>query len=413
VIPLALDEVRGLAEGKLAVAPGAEEVTGVRVDSRKVEPGDLFVAVGRGGEFAEDALARGAAATLVPDEPFAAFAALGRAVRDRSDARVVGITGSTGKTSTKDILAALCSSSARTVAAEASFNNEIGVPLTLCRLEPETEVCILELAMRGFGQIAELCAIARPDIGVITNVGPAHLELVGSLEGVLRAKGELVAALPPGGTAIVPGDFPVERGDLTVVRLTEPEVVFDEDRAVVRGVSFNLNTRHQAANAAAALAALDALGLPRPDRVDVELSRWRGEEVPLPGGGLLINDAYNANPVSMRAALVQLAERAGGRRRVAILGDMAELGPDADAFHREIGELAASQGVETLVAVGDLARGYVEGASGVPVTRWIPDAATAAAEAHELVEPGDCVLVKASRAVGLEAVADAVAAVRV
>ncbi|MGZ4257309.1 MAG: UDP-N-acetylmuramoyl-tripeptide--D-alanyl-D-alanine ligase [Gaiellaceae bacterium] len=411
MIPLALDEIRALAPGELAVAIGAQEVTGVRVDSRKVEPGDLFVAVGQGAQFKEDALSRGAAATLVPDDAFAAFAALGRAVRDRSQARVVGITGSTGKTSTKDILAALCAPAAPTVAAEASFNNEIGVPLTLCRLEPDTEVCILELAMRGFGQIAELCETARPEVGVITNVGPAHLELVGSLDGVLRAKGELVAALPPGGTAIVPADFPVERDDVTVVRLSEPEVAFEEDRAVVGGVSLNLTTRHQAANAAAALAALDALGLPRPDRVDVELSRWRGEEVPLPGGGLLINDAYNANPVSMRAALVQLAERAGGRRRVAILGDMAELGPDAETFHREIGELAASQGVDTLVAVGDLARAYVEGASGVPVTRWIADAKTAAGEANELVEPGDCVLVKASRAVGLEAVAEALAAV--
>ena len=411
MIPLALEEIRELAPGELTVADAAREVTGVRVDSRKIEPGDLFVAVGLGTGFQEDALSRGAAAALIPDDAFAAFAALGRAVRKRSRARVVGITGSTGKTSTKDILAALCAPAARTVAAEASFNNEIGVPLTLCRLDTDTEVCILELAMRGFGQIADLCEIARPEIGVITNVGPAHLELVGSLDGVLRAKGELVAALPPGGTAIVPADFPLERDDIDVVRLSEPEVAFEDDRAEIGGVSFNLNTRHQAANAAAALAALDALGLPRPQRIDVELSRWRGEELPLPGGGLLINDAYNANPVSMRAALVQLAERAGGRRRVAILGDMAELGPDAETFHREIGELAASQGVEALVAVGDLARGYVEGASGVRVTRWIPDAATAAAEAHELVEPGDCVLVKASRAVGLEAVAEALAAV--
>ena len=411
MIPLALEEIRELAPGELTVADGAREVTGVRVDSRKIEPGDLFVAVGQGAGFQEDAFSRGAAASLVPEDAFAAFAALGRAVRKRSRARVVGITGSTGKTSTKDILAALCAPAARTVAAEASFNNEIGVPLTLCRLDTDTEVCILELAMRGFGQIADLCEIARPEIGVITNVGAAHLELVGSLDGVLRAKGELVAALPPGGTAIVPADFPLERDDIDVVRLSEPEVAFEDDRAEIGGVSFNLNTRHQAANAAAALAALDALGLPRPQRIDVELSRWRGEELPLPGGGLLINDAYNANPVSMRAALVQLAERAGGRRRVAILGDMAELGPDAETFHREIGELAASQGVEALVAVGDLARGYVEGASGVRVTRWIPDAGTAAAEAHELVEPGDCVLVKASRAVGLEAVAEALAAV--
>src|SRR5206468_10047713 len=143
-----------------------------------------------GTGYLEDALARGAAATLVPQDPFAAMAALGSLVRDRSSARVVGITGSTGKTGTKDILAALCRPSARTVAAEASFNNELGVPLTLCRLEPDTEVCILELAMRGFGQIAELCAIARPEIGAITNVGPVHLELVGDVAGVRRAKTE-------------------------------------------------------------------------------------------------------------------------------------------------------------------------------------------------------------------------------
>jgi UDP-N-acetylmuramoyl-tripeptide--D-alanyl-D-alanine ligase len=412
LIPLQLDEVAALAPGELATAPGADKITGVQADSRRVAPGDLFVAVGRGAEFRRDALSQGAAATLLPKDAFAAFAALGAAVRGRSSARVVGITGSTGKTSTKDILAALCARAARTVAAEASYNNEIGVPLTLCRLEPDTEVCIVELAMRGFGQIAELCRIARPDVGVITNVGPVHLELVGSLDGVLRAKSELVAALPSGGRAIVPEEFPVEREDVDVVRLTEPEALPDGDRTVVGGVSFNFTARHQAANAAAALAALDALGLPRPARVDVDFSRWRGEEVPLLGGGLLINDAYNANPVSMRAALAHLASRAGGRRRVAVLGDMAELGPGAPAFHREIGEEAARHGVEVLVAVGSIARSYLEGAAGVPLTRWAPDASTAIGSVEEVVEPGDCILVKASRSVGLEAVAEALAAVK-
>jgi UDP-N-acetylmuramoyl-tripeptide--D-alanyl-D-alanine ligase len=412
VIALGLDELAALAAGRLETAAGAAQITGVKVDSRRIEPGDLFVAIGRGVDHVGEALDRGAAATLVPDEPFAAMAALGRAVRDRSSARVVGITGSTGKTSTKDILASLCAPSAVTVAAEASYNNEIGVPLTLCRLAPDTEVCVLELAMRGFGQIAELCEIARPEIGVITNVGPAHLELVGSLEGVLRAKGELVAALPPGGSAIVPEEFPVERDDITIVRLTEPEFSFEDGRAVVSGVSFNVSSRHQAANAAAALAALDALGLPRPASVDVDFSRWRGEEIELPGGGLLVNDAYNANPVSMRAALLYLAERAGGRRRVAILGDMAELGTGAPEFHRQIGEEAARVGVGALLAVGELARGYLDGAAGVPVTRWAPDAGAAVAAAEEVVGPGDCVLVKASRAVGLEIVAEALAAVR-
>jgi UDP-N-acetylmuramoyl-tripeptide--D-alanyl-D-alanine ligase len=408
VIPLRLDELPRLGE----LDAQAEVITGVQVDSRRIEHGDLFVAVGRGPEFRNEALVRGAAATLVPDQPFEAFAALGSLVRDRSDARVVGITGSTGKTSTKDILAALCAPAARTVAAEASYNNEIGVPLTLCRLEPDTEICILELAMRGFGQIADLCRIARPHVGVITNIGPVHLELVGDLEGVQRAKSELVAALPAGGTAVVPEGFPVERNDIDVVHPPRPDTHREGRRTVVDGVSFNFTAEHQAANAAVALAAFDALGLSRPERVDVEFSPWRGEELPLPGGGLLINDAYNANPVSMRAALAHLAATAGERRRVAILGEMAELGPTAPGYHEEIGRELARHGVDVLLAVGELAHAYVDGAgAGVSVTRWVPDAETAATKVTELVLPGDVVLVKASRALGLERVAEALAAV--
>jgi UDP-N-acetylmuramoyl-tripeptide--D-alanyl-D-alanine ligase len=309
-----------------------------------------------------------------------------------------------GKTSTKDILAALCMPSARTIGAEASYNNEIGVPLTLCRLEPDTEVCILELAMRGFGQIAALCKIARPEIGVITNIGPVHLELVDSLDGVRRAKGELVNALPPGGTAIVPADLPVARNDIHVVHVGEPRALVADSRTEIAGVSFNFTARHQAQNAASALAALDALGLPSPARVDVDFARWRGDEDELPGGGLLINDAYNANPVSMRAALAYLAERAGERRRVAILGDMAELGRTGPEYHHEVGEAAAALGVDELLAVGELARGYLE--SGVP-GRWVPNVHEAVRELPEVVRPGDAILVKASRTVGLEAVATA------
>jgi UDP-N-acetylmuramoyl-tripeptide--D-alanyl-D-alanine ligase len=387
----------------------ADSFTGVQVDSRRIVPGDLFVAVGRGSEFVDDALARGAAATLVPHDAFAALAEIGRAVRDRSSARVVGITGSMGKTSTKDILAALSAPSARTIAAEASFNNEIGVPLTLCRLELDTEVCVLELAMRGFGQIAALAAIARPQIGVVTNVGPVHLELVDSLDGVVRAKGELIAALPAGGTAIVPEGFPVSRDDVEVVRVGAPEATRVDGRTSVGGVSFNFTAQHQVQNAATALAALAALGLPRPDSVDVDFARWRGEEQELPGGGLLINDAYNANPVSMRAALAYLAERAGDRRRVAILGDMAELGRTGPEYHREVGAAASELGVDELLAVGELARGYLEG--GVP-GRWVANVHDALRQVDELVRPGDAVLVKASRAVGLEAVAAALTQIR-
>jgi UDP-N-acetylmuramoyl-tripeptide--D-alanyl-D-alanine ligase len=399
-----------LIEDLGVVAPRAERFSGVQVDSRRIAPGDLFVAVGSGSAYLDDAVARGAAATLVPHDAFAALARIGSAVRDRSSARVVGITGSMGKTSTKDILAALCAPSARTIAAEASYNNEIGVPLTLCRLEPDTEVCILELAMRGFGQIAALCEVARPEIGVVTNVGPVHLELVDSVEGVQRAKGELIAALPAGGTAVVPEGFPVERADVEVVRVREPEPSVAGDRTVVGGVSFNFTARHQAQNAATALAVLDALGIPRPASVDVDFSRWRGEECELPGGGLLINDAYNANPVSMRAALGYLAERAGDRRRVAILGDMAELGRTGPEYHREVGEAAAELGVDELLAVGELARGYLD--AGVP-GRWVPNVHQAMRALDELVRPGDAVLVKASRAIGLEAVAEALTKVHV
>jgi UDP-N-acetylmuramoyl-tripeptide--D-alanyl-D-alanine ligase len=387
----------------------ADSFTGVQVDSRRIVSGDLFVAVGRGSEFVDDALAHGAAATLVPDDAFAALASIGRAVRERSSARIVGITGSMGKTSTKDILAALSAPSARTIAAEASFNNEIGVPLTLCRLEADTEVCVLELAMRGFGQIAELAAIARPQIGVVTNVGPVHLELVHSLEGVALAKGELIAALPAGGTAIVPEDFAVSRDDIQVVRVGAPEAIRVEGRTSVGGVSFNFTAQHQVQNAATALAALAALGLPQPEAVDVEFARWRGEEQELPGGGLLINDAYNANPVSMRAALAYLAERAGDRRRVAILGDMAELGRTGPEYHREVGAAASELGVDELLAVGELARGYLEG--GVP-GRWVANVHDALRQVDELVHLGDAVLVKGSRAVGLEAVAAALTQIR-
>jgi UDP-N-acetylmuramoyl-tripeptide--D-alanyl-D-alanine ligase len=411
VIPLALDEIAKLAPGRLERATWASEVTGLQVDSRRIAEGDLFVAVGLGADFRKHAFARGAAATLVPEDAFSALGAIARAVRDRSSARVVGITGSMGKTSTKDLLNALCAPLARTIAAEASYNNEIGVPLTLGRLEPDTEVCILELSMRGFGQIAELCEIARPEIGVVTNVGPVHLELVDSLDGVIRAKSELVAALPPGGTAIVPEEFPVEREDIRVIRLGKPATQMNENSTIVEGVTFNFVAQHQAANAAAALAALDALGLPRPERVDVDFSRWRGEELELPGDGLLINDSYNANPVSMRAALDYLAARAGARRRVAILGDMAELGRTAPAYHREVGEAAAELGVAELLAVGELARGYVDGAAGVP-SHWTPNVHEALRRLDEVVRPGDVVLVKGSRAMGLEAVAEALAAVK-
>jgi UDP-N-acetylmuramoyl-tripeptide--D-alanyl-D-alanine ligase len=434
MIPLPLAEVARLAPGELTVPDGAEQVTGITIDSRRVRAGELFVAVGRGAEYVRDALDAGAAAALVPEDPFAALAALGRAVTERSSARVVAITGSIAKTSTKDILGALCRPHARTVVAEGSQNNEIGLPLTLARIDEDTEIAIVEMGMRGLGQIAELCETAQPEIGVITKIGPVHLELLGTIERIAQAKAELVAALPPGGTAVVPaGDRWLEphltRDDVEIVRfgpggdveLRSFTPLGDRSRVEIEAfgerlvLELGVAARHNAANAVAALAAYRALGLPLGEAHrgagEIRLSPWRGEEVPLPGHGLLINDAYNANPISMAAALEHLAERAAGRRKVAVLGDMAELGPGAPAYHREVGAAAARAGVQALVAVGPLARGYLEGASGIPETRWTPTVDGALAALRGVLRPGDCVLVKASRSMGLEAVADALAVV--
>jgi UDP-N-acetylmuramoyl-tripeptide--D-alanyl-D-alanine ligase len=408
VIPLELAEVARLCPGRLVTAAGAEQIVGVQVDSRRIAPGELFVAVGAGEQFADDALGRGAAAAIVPDDAFSALAALGGTVRDLSTARVVGITGSVGKTSTKDILAAICAPRARTVAAEESYNNEIGVPLTLCRLESDTQVCVLELAMRGLGQIAELCAFARPHVGVITTIGPAHIEPLGSLEAIVQAKSELLTALPPGGTAIVPEGFRVTRDDVDVVHMTEPEARVVDGRTLIwwdgREIAFGFTARHQARNALAALHAARAVGVEGGDAVEVAFSKWRGEEVPLAGGGLLVNDAYNANPISMRAALDYLVQRADGRRTVAVLGEMAELGAESRRYHEEIGQLVRNLGIDVVIGVGDLARSYEPDA-------WCPDATAAIDVTRRLVESGDCVLVKASRAAGLELVAEALATV--
>jgi UDP-N-acetylmuramoyl-tripeptide--D-alanyl-D-alanine ligase len=422
LIPLSLDEIEALCPGRFDRAPWADEATGVQIDSRLIEEGDLFVGIGDGGDYLRHAFARGAAAVSIPDSPFAVLAALGSAVRARSSARVVGITGSTGKTSTKDILAALCRPHAATVAAEGGHNNEIGLPLTLTRIDLDTEIVVCEMGMRGLGQIAELCAIARPDVGMITGIGPVHLELLGTVERVAQAKAEVVAALPAGGVAVVPDEPLLEphlqRDDVELRRFRPTDVLAFEptgDGARIRlrvgeaelALEFPFTARYQALNALAALHAYDALGLPLAEAQagasGVALSRWRGEEIELPGGGLLINDAYNANPVSMKAALEHLEERAAGRRRVAILGDMAELGEGAPELHAEVGRAAD---VDELLAIGPLARNYGG-------TRWVETVDEALAVLDEVVRPGDAVLVKASRAVGLERVADALQGARV
>jgi UDP-N-acetylmuramoyl-tripeptide--D-alanyl-D-alanine ligase len=413
LIPLTWSEVEALGLGELRGAPADGVVRRVHDDSRDSRPGDLFVALNTGVRFVGDALERGAA-TLVPVDQEAALATLARLVRDRSGAQVVAVVGSTGKTTTKDALAALCAAVAPTVAAEASRNNELGLPLTVLRLEPDTRVLVTEMGMRGLGQIAELCDVARPTVALVTSIGPEHLELVGTVADVARANAEAIEALPGAGIAVIPADEPLLepylRPGLDVRRFDRSAVERDRERWVfwVGGQELSLvlpfTQRHLAENVLAALTAYHALGLPleraHEGAAAIRLSRWRGEVRELRGGGLVVNDAYNANPTSMRAALVDLSERAEGRRRVAILGEMAELGDESAHYHAEIAAVLGELGIELVVAVGERARVYLsEAAGGLEIAK-----ADAFDEIAAALRPGDVILVKASRAVGLEGI---------
>jgi UDP-N-acetylmuramoyl-tripeptide--D-alanyl-D-alanine ligase len=417
VIPLAWDEVAALELGELrGAAPADGTIRRVHADSRVAEPGDLFVALNTGVRFVDDALARGAAA-LVPRDQHAALAALASLVRSRSSARVVAVVGSTGKTSTKDALGSLCAAVTPTVFAEASQNNEIGLPLTVLRLEPDTDVLVTEMGMRGHGQIAELCAVARPTLTVVTSIGPEHLELVGTVDDVARANAEAIDALPAGGLAVVPAVAPelepyLGRAPVELIRFDPESVTRADDgrwRFHVGGEELLLELpferRYLAGNVLAALTAYHALGLPleraQEGAARIAPSPWRGETHALPGGGFVVNDAYNANPTSMEAALRDLAERADGRRRVAVLGEMAELGDAADVYHAAIRNLLGALGIEVVIAVGEPARTYLGAA---PEEHWIADAAAFGTVADRLA-PRDAVLVKASRAVRLEGIA--------
>ena len=398
------------------------------IDSRAARAGDLFVGlVGDnvdGGRFAPQALASGAWGVLVApehaaaaqcavpgvliatDDPLIALQRLASAWRRALGCPVVGITGSVGKTSTKDILAAMLGQAKRTIANRETFNTEIGLPLTVLEAPGGTEALVLEMGMRGPGQIAELAAIAEPDVAVITAVAPVHLELMGSMEAIAAAKAELVAGLRPGGTAIVPAGEPLldahRRDDVATITFG-PGGDVDELPA---DLELPFTSAHMRRNALAALAAAHALGVHPTGRLDVALSSYRGDRVELASGIVVINDCYNANPMSMRAALDDLAESASGRR-VAVLGDMLELGPEEARYHAEIGEYARASGVDVLVAVGPRAARFADGYGEVVA---LPDAQAAADAVPALLRPGDTVLLKASRGVGLEVVARALEA---
>jgi len=433
-----------------APAPHGGGPARVTIDSRDVVPGDLFVGLPGethdGGRFALQALAAGAWGVLVApqhaedakcapsgvliaaEDPLTALQSLARAWRRKLGASVIAITGSTGKTSTKDILAALLAPHRATFVSRGNFNTEIGLPLELLAAPAGTEALVLEMGMRGAGQIAELAQIAEPDVGVIVNIGPAHLELLGSIEAIAAAKAELIADLHAGATAVIPANEPLLEphrrsdaeittvtfgpgGDVTLASQTpEGEVAIDAQGERIE-LKLDFQQQHLRGNLLAAVAAACAIGVRPGGAVTVAFSGRRGERRRLRNGVTVIDDCYNANPMSMRAALDDLAATAGEGRRVAVLGDMLELGLEEAQFHAEIGAHAAGCGVELLVAVGERSRAlvdaYRDAGAGTGEVHEIADAAQAATLVPKLMRSGDTVLVKASRGIGLEAVAEA------
>ncbi|MEA2312372.1 MAG: UDP-N-acetylmuramoyl-tripeptide--D-alanyl-D-alanine ligase [Solirubrobacteraceae bacterium] len=428
--------------------------TRVVIDSREAGPGDLFVGIpgerADGGSFAAHALLDGAWGVIVTPEwvepaleapggaviaselPVPALGALARAWRRDLAAHVIAVTGSVGKTSTKDLITALIAPHRAVAANPRNFNTEIGLPLAVLAAPLGTEVMVLEMGMRGFGQIAELTAICEPDVGVITNIGPVHLEQVGSLQGVARAKAELLVGLYDGATAVVPSDEPLLepwlRESLKVVTFGPGgDVAFEGSSLRGARVPDALPTRHVISaggervelelpfdqahnlmNTLAAVAAARAVGVTPGGVLDVRFSGLRGERVLLGMGATVINDCYNANPLSMRAALDDLATHEASGRRIAILGDMLELGPAEDDHHRDVGAYAATAGVDVLVTVGPRAARMLDRFDREAYA--VGNAAEAASLAADVVGAGDVVLVKGSRGVGLEVVAEALAA---
>ena len=451
MIAMTLAEIADVTGGRVHGDPATVVTAAAFVDSRAVEPGGLFVAVvGErvdGHAFADAVHAAGAAAvlgtrpcgapTVVVEDAVLALGLLARHVRDRlTGLRVLALTGSQGKTGTKDFLAAVLARVGPTVATAGNFNNEIGVPLTVLRASAETAYLVVEMGARHLGNIGYLCRIARPEVAAVLNVGSAHVGEFGSREAIAQTKGEILETLPPDGTAVLASaDEVVARmaartsarvvtfgagGDVTANEEETDERArrsFDLGYAgsLVR-VSLSVPGGHQVHNALAAAAMALAVGVPLPD-VAAGLtaarpsSRWRMALHERDDGVLVVNDAYNANPDSMRAALQTLRDLGGtGRRTVAVLGEMKELGDEHEAAHRGIGQFATVARVDVLVVVGAEAAGIADGALGQP--GWGGQVVRAAGRDDALawvrknVAPGDVVLVKASRGVALEHVAD-------
>ena len=447
MIPLSIAEIAavtgGTVEGDSAVTVTAPAV----LDGRQAEPGGLFVALAGqradGHDYADQAGRAGAVAvlgsrptplpTVVVKDAQAALQALAAhvATRLRDGLTVAGLTGSRGKTSTKDLLAAVLSSTAQTIATAGSLNNELGVPLTMLRAGAATRFLVLEMGARRTGDIAALTGLVAPDIAVVTNVGQAHVAHFGSRGAIARAKGELVRGLTPGGTAVLNADDPrvaamraltdgpvltfgqAEHADVRVLDLAldglaRPFFTLRTADASAP-VALPLVGAHQALNASAAAAAGLVAGVPldmaAAALATASLSKWRLERRDLTGGATLLNDSFNADPDSVRAALDALAA-IEGQRRIAVLGEMLELGDDSEAEHRAVGEYAASR-ADVVVAVGEAARPIADGAGERAVALAGNDAAVDWLRGH--LAAGDVVLVKASRAARLDEVAAALA----
>lgn len=452
MIPFTLAEVAqavgGESQGSLDTV-----ITGVTLDSRAIRPGDLFVALQGervdGHDFIDAALTAGASAVLgqhlgeatgvVVDDSTEALGRLATALLGRLDQlTTVAMTGSSGKTSTKDLLSQVLSDAGETIAPPGSFNNELGLPLTVLQCTETTKYLVLEMGARGVGHIAYLCGIATPDVAMVLNVGSAHVGEFGDRDAIARAKSEIVMALRPEGIAVLNADDPrvsamrsVTKGkvvtfgeaqsadlrlsNLTLDALARPSFTLHHGSEVA-DVALSLSGEHMAANAAAAAAAAVAMGVPLA-QVAASLSgaqarsRWRMEVSQTTDGVTIINDAYNANPESVRAALKSLVAMAGEGRTWAVLGEMLELGDESVEQHDAIGRLAVRLDVSKLIAVGEGARPIHMGAahegSWGEESSWVPDVDTALEVLRAQLAPGDVLLIKASRAVGLERVADA------
>ncbi len=451
---LRIQDVLDSTGAVLARGAAELEVSGVSTDTRTLRPGELFIALSGpnfdGNRFARQALDGGAAAVLLRDErrelgglpgdrpvllhrdPRRALADLAAWHRSRLSAPVVGITGSCGKTTTKNIVRDLFSRLMPVVASPSSFNNDIGVPHTILMADATTRLCVIELGTNHPGEIAGLCRIARPTAGIITNVGAAHLEGLGSLEGVAREKGDLAAALPRDGFLVLNADCrftpvlrgrtsarvitysvgaaPAERGDLDA-----RELVFHSGGTTFRLDGFEVTSpllgTHNVQNLLAALCVCIGLGVPieevLPAIPALRGGRQRMERIEL-GELVVFDDSYNANPESMRAAVRVLAGVHGHRRRVLVLGDMLELGDLAAELHHRIGAEAARAGIDLLILVGELAKaaaaGALEGGLDSSSVVHFPGTEEAASEVNAYLRPGDVVLVKGSRRLRLEEV---------